>query len=50
MPAAKAPPPAAKPRPQYPIESVDNALRLLLMFRDRGEIRLSEARVLRCDP
>jgi len=32
------------PRPQYPIESVDNALRLLLMFRDRGEIRLSEAR------
>jgi len=44
MPAAKAPPPAAKPRPQYPIESVDNALRLLLMFRDRGEIRLSEAR------
>jgi IclR family transcriptional regulator, acetate operon repressor len=35
---------AAKPRPQYPIESVDNALRLLLMFRDLGEIRLSEAR------
>jgi IclR family acetate operon transcriptional repressor len=32
------------PRPQYPIESVDNALRLLLMFADRGEIRLSEAR------
>src|SRR5262249_16452709 len=31
------------PRPQYPIESVDNALRLLLMFRDRSEIRLSEA-------
>jgi IclR family transcriptional regulator, acetate operon repressor len=36
--------PAGPPRPQYPIESVDNALRLLLMFRDRGEIRLSEAR------
>jgi DNA-binding IclR family transcriptional regulator len=35
---------AANPRPQYPIESVDNALRLLLMFRDRNEIRLSEAR------
>jgi len=42
MPAA--PDAAATPRPQYPIESVDNALRLLLMFRDRGEIRLSEAR------
>src|SRR5450432_2337348 len=37
-------PPVGTPRPQYPIESVDNALRLLLMFRDRGEIRLSEAR------
>jgi DNA-binding IclR family transcriptional regulator len=41
-PAASAEP--GPPRPQYPIESVDNALRLLLMFRDRGEIRLSEAR------
>lgn len=29
--------------PQYPISSVDNALRLLLMFRDRPEVRLSEA-------
>jgi DNA-binding IclR family transcriptional regulator len=38
------PAPAARPRPQYPVESVDNALRLLLMVRDRGEIRLSEAR------
>ena len=44
MATAKAPHPAANSRPQYPIESVDNALRLLLMFRDRGEIRLSEAR------
>jgi IclR family acetate operon transcriptional repressor len=44
MVSPKASSPAANPRPQYPIESVDNALRLLLMFRDRGEIRLSEAR------
>jgi IclR family transcriptional regulator, acetate operon repressor len=43
-PAAAAPAAPGPPRPQYPIESVDNALRLLLMFRDRGEIRLSEAR------
>jgi DNA-binding IclR family transcriptional regulator len=34
---------AGAPEPQYPIASVDNALRLLLMFRDRGQIRLSEA-------
>ncbi|MCF3961894.1 IclR family transcriptional regulator [Streptomyces fuscigenes] len=29
--------------PAYPIASVDNALRLLLMFRDRRRLRLSEA-------
>ncbi|MGH2949059.1 MAG: IclR family transcriptional regulator [Solirubrobacteraceae bacterium] len=30
-------------RPAYPIGSVDNALRLLLLFRDRQVVRLSEA-------
>jgi DNA-binding IclR family transcriptional regulator len=30
-------------RPAYPITSVDNALRLLLMFRTRQRVRLSEA-------
>lgn len=30
--------------PQYPIESVGNALRLLLMFRTKPYVRLSEAR------
>jgi DNA-binding IclR family transcriptional regulator len=29
--------------PQYPIESVDNALRLLLLLGERSEIRLTEA-------
>ncbi|MGH3558256.1 MAG: IclR family transcriptional regulator [Mycobacterium sp.] len=29
--------------PQYPIESVDKALRLLLLLEERSEIRLSEA-------
>lgn len=29
--------------PQYPIASVDNALRLLLLFRGREEIRLADA-------
>ena len=43
MATAKTPDPPSNSRPQYPIESVDNALRLLLMFRDRAEIRLSEA-------
>ncbi|MEU1202730.1 IclR family transcriptional regulator [Streptomyces sp. NPDC005813] len=33
-----------RPSPQYPIESVDRALRLLLMFSDRSEVRLSDAR------
>ncbi len=31
------------PAPQYPIESVDNALKLLLLLADQPEIRLSEA-------
>jgi len=30
--------------PQYPIESVGNALRLLLMFRENPRLRLSDAR------
>jgi IclR family transcriptional regulator, acetate operon repressor len=30
-------------RPSYPIESVDNALRLLLLVAQRGEVRVSEA-------
>lgn len=29
--------------PQYPIESVDNALRLILLLGDRSEIRLTDA-------
>ncbi|WP_158889198.1 IclR family transcriptional regulator [Amycolatopsis anabasis] len=37
-------PGSARPVPQYPIESVDRALRLLLMFRASREIRLSDAR------
>jgi DNA-binding IclR family transcriptional regulator len=32
-----------KAKPSYPIESVDNALRLLLMFRTQNSIRVSEA-------
>lgn len=32
-----------KGAPQYPIESVDNALRLLLWFRDHRQIRLTDA-------
>lgn len=32
------------PAPQYPIESVGNALRLLLMFRTRSPIRLVDVR------
>lgn len=31
------------PPPQYPIESVDNALRLLLLFADQPRIRLTDA-------
>jgi IclR family acetate operon transcriptional repressor len=30
-------------RPEYPIASVDNALTLLSLFRERGQIRVSEA-------
>lgn len=33
----------AGPAPAYPIASVDNALRLLMLFRDRPRVRLSEA-------
>lgn len=31
------------PPPQYPIESLDNALRLLLLFEEEQQIRLTEA-------
>src|SRR5262249_59677058 len=31
-------------RPTYPITSVDNALRLLALFREREKVRLSDAR------
>jgi IclR family acetate operon transcriptional repressor len=31
------------PLPQYPIESVDNALRILLLFEEQAQIRLTEA-------
>ena len=34
---------AGRPPPQYPIESVDNALRLLLLFAERPRIRLTDA-------
>jgi DNA-binding IclR family transcriptional regulator len=34
---------AAAVPPPYPIESVDNALRLLVLFRDRPYVRVSEA-------
>jgi DNA-binding IclR family transcriptional regulator len=33
----------APPAPQYPIESVDNALKLLLLLGEQPQIRLSEA-------
>lgn len=35
---------SSRPAPQYPIESVDRALRLLRMFRTAPQVRLSEAR------
>lgn len=47
--SAAAPPPAATPatasgrRPAYPIASVDNALRLLMLFRNQPRVRLSDA-------
>jgi DNA-binding IclR family transcriptional regulator len=34
---------ADAPAPQYPIESVDNALKLVLLLGERPEIRMSEA-------
>lgn len=30
--------------PQYPIESVDNALKILLLFGEKGELRMTDAR------
>jgi len=36
-------PDAVRAAPRYPINSVDNALKLLLMFRERQVIRVSEA-------
>ncbi|MQA12574.1 MAG: helix-turn-helix domain-containing protein [Pseudonocardiaceae bacterium] len=35
-------PPAGGPAPQYPIESVDNALKILLLLGERSELRLTE--------
>jgi IclR family transcriptional regulator, acetate operon repressor len=35
--------PATGERPAYPIGSVDNALRLLLMFRERRTVRIADA-------
>ena len=35
--------PESSPAPAYPIASVDNALRLLVLLRDRPRVRLSEA-------
>jgi len=32
----------AGPVPQYPIESVDNALKVLLLLGERDELRLTE--------
>ena len=40
---AKEPRGADRPRPAYPIESVDNVLRLLLLLRERGSLRVAEA-------
>jgi IclR family transcriptional regulator, acetate operon repressor len=37
------PPSAQPPTPTYPIESVDNALKLLLLFRGRSTVRAAEA-------
>jgi DNA-binding IclR family transcriptional regulator len=36
-------PPAVGPVPQYPIDSVDNALKLLLLLGERSELRPGEA-------
>ena len=44
MVAGSVPPqPAVGPRPRYPIESVDNALRLLVLFAEKPRIRLTDA-------
>ncbi|MDQ3577218.1 MAG: IclR family transcriptional regulator [Actinomycetota bacterium] len=43
MPQARAVVPEAARVPRYPINSVDNALKLLLMFRNTQVIRVSEA-------
>jgi DNA-binding IclR family transcriptional regulator len=40
-PAGPADPTGPRP-PQYPIESVDNALRILLLFGERSEVRLTD--------
>lgn len=40
---SETPPAAGPPAPQYPIESVDKALKLVLLLSDQPEIRLSEA-------
>lgn len=37
------PPCAVEPAPRYPIESVDNALRLLVLFVEKPRIRLTDA-------
>jgi IclR family transcriptional regulator, acetate operon repressor len=43
MVAGSPPPPAAiGPAPRYPIESVDNALQLLLLFAEQPRVRLTE--------
>lgn len=39
----RGPQPAADRRPTYPIESVDNALRLLLLVTERKQMRVSDA-------
>jgi IclR family acetate operon transcriptional repressor len=39
------PPSVVGPAPRYPIESVDNALRLLLLFSESPRIRLTDASV-----
>lgn len=39
---APGPAPASGSRPQYPIESVDNAMQILLLLGERSELRLTE--------
>jgi hypothetical protein len=40
--SAGSPVASSGPRPQYPIESVDNALKILLLLGERSELRLTE--------